>query len=227
MSTQHHPALAHQFDDLGQQYESSTLGMWSFLATEVMLFGGLFTAYIVYRINYPEAFAAATRQLAIPHELPFFLQSIFLGTVNTAVLLCSSLSVALAVHAAQEGKNRRVMWMLVLTLILGATFLGIKGLEYYIKYEEHLIPGLNFRYEGVDPEKVELFFLLYFVSTGLHALHMVIGMGVITVIALMARRGRFSAEYYTPVEITGLYWHFVDVVWVFLFPLFYLIGLHE
>lgn len=222
----HNPHLAHHFDDMDQQYEASSLGMWTFLVTEIMLFGALFMAYTVYRFAYPEVFFEASKHLAVPADSPWYLRSIVLGTINTTVLLCSSLSMALAVHAAQTNKQRRLVQMLLLTMLLGAVFLGIKGLEYYLKYEEHLVPGANFVFEGADPLKAQLFFLLYFAGTGLHAIHMIIGLGILATIAWMSRRGRFSADYYTPVEISGLYWHFVDVVWVFLFPLFYLVGLH-
>lgn len=225
MAQTHSPHLAHHFDDLQQQHLSATLGMWLFLATEVLLFGGFFTAYIVYRLSYPDVFAEAAQHLAIPAELPWYLQSLFLGTVNTAVLLTSSLAMALAVHAAQEGKQRRIVGYLAITLGLAAVFLGIKALEYYLKYLEGLAPGFNYTYDGQQPLVAMLFFLLYYIGTGLHAIHMLIGMGVISVIAVMAARKRFAEEYYTPVEMTGLYWHFVDIVWVFLFPLFYLIGL--
>lgn len=219
--------LEHHFDNLEQQHEAATLGMWVFLATEVLLFGGFFLGYAVYRMAYPQAFADATHHLALPEALPWYLKSIFLGTVNTAILLCSSLMVALAVHAAQEGKNRGVVRFLVAAIVLGVLFLFIKGLEYYLKYEEHLVPGLTFSYEGANPLVAQIFFSFYFVGTGLHALHMLIGIGVLAVIAWMSARQHFSAEYYTPVEMAGIYWHFVDVVWVFLFPLFYLMGLHR
>jgi cytochrome c oxidase subunit 3 len=217
--------LAHHFDDMEQQHESATLGMWLFLATEVLLFGGLFTGYIVYRVAYPEVFAEAAHHLAVPEALPWYLQSLFLGTLNTAILLCSSLCVALAGHAAQEEQRWQIVGFLVATIVLGGVFLAIKFLEYYLKYEEGLVPGIAFHYQGLQPNVAQLYFLLYFLGTGLHALHMLIGMGVLAVIAVMAAREQFSAAYFTPVEMSGFYWHFVDVVWVFLFPLFYLIGL--
>jgi cytochrome c oxidase subunit 3 len=208
-----HASVAHQFDDRAQQHESASLGMWAFLATEVMFFGGLFMAYIAYRYGYPDAFATASRRLDET-----------LGGVNTAVLLTSSLTMALAVHAAQAGRRKALVVFLLVTLLLGAVFMGIKGLEYYNEYEEGLIPAFNFTYNGADAQKVQLFFVLYFLMTGLHAIHLTIGIVVVLVVALLAWRGRFSPEYATPVEITGLYWHFVDIVWVFLFPLLYLIA---
>jgi cytochrome c oxidase subunit III len=213
---QHYPALAHHFDSLEQQTEASTLGMWVFLATEVLFFGGLFAAYLIYRTWYPDAFAAAS------HEL-----DVTLGTINTAVLITSSLTMALAVHAAQLGQRRLLMTFLVLTMVLGAAFLGIKSVEYYHKFAEHHIPGPGFQFEKEHFLHAQIFFSLYFVMTGLHALHMVIGIGVMLVMLWWAWRGTITAEYYSPIEISGLYWHFVDIVWIFLFPLLYLIGRHS
>jgi cytochrome c oxidase subunit 3 len=212
----HHPALAHQFDSLGQQTEAATLGMWVFLVTEVLFFGGLFCTYAIYRAWYPQAFAAAS------HEL-----DVTLGTINTAVLITSSLTMALAVHAAQLGQRRLLMIFLVATMILGAVFLGIKAVEYYDKYTHHHIPGRTFAFEPVEHARhAQIFFSLYFAMTGLHALHMIIGLGIMSVMLWISWRGGISAEYYTPIEVSGLYWHFVDIVWIFLFPLLYLIGRH-
>jgi cytochrome c oxidase subunit 3 len=210
------PALAHHFDNLDQQREASTLGMWVFLVTEVLFFGGLFLVYTVYRGWYPEAFAAAS------HEL-----DITLGTINTAVLISSSLTMAMAVHAAQLGRRRAIMMFLVLTMLLGAVFLGIKGYEYYHKFIEHHVPGPTFAFEPKELERhAQLFFSLYFVMTGLHAIHMLIGFGIMLWMLWWTYRGTISAEYFAPVEIAGLYWHFVDIVWIFLFPLLYLLGRH-
>jgi cytochrome c oxidase subunit 3 len=211
----HHPALAHQFDSLDQQKETATLGMWVFLVTEVLFFGGLFLTYAIYRSWYPRAFAAAS------HEL-----DVTLGTINTAVLITSSLTMALAVHAAQLGRRNLVMTLLVATMVLGGVFLGIKSLEYYHKFAEHHVPGPGFTFEQEYARNAQIFFSLYFLMTGLHALHMIIGLGVMLVMLWWAWRGTVTAEYYSPVEITGLYWHFVDIVWIFLFPLLYLIGRH-
>ncbi len=204
--------VAHQFDDAEQQQEASTLGMWIFLATEILFFGGMFLGYTIYRAMYPQEFAAASRHL-----------DIVFGTVNTAVLLCSSLTMALGVYSAQLGSRRMLVLFLGLTMLLGAVFLGIKFYEYYQKYEEGLIPGAGFTWAGPNPNQTSLFFVFYFIMTGMHALHMVIGLGLMTVLVLLTRRGRFTPSYYTPVELGGLYWHFVDIVWVFLFPLLYLI----
>jgi cytochrome c oxidase subunit III len=211
----HHPALAHQFDSLGQQSEAATLGMWVFLVTEVLFFGGLFTTYTVYRTLYPAAFAAAS------HEL-----DILLGGINTAVLITSSLTMALAVHAAQLGQRRRVMMFLVLTMVLGSIFLGIKGVEYYHKFAEHHVPGATFQFEKEYARHAQIFFSLYFIMTGLHALHMIIGIAVLLVMWAWAWRGTITSDYAAPIEISGLYWHFVDIVWIFLFPLLYLIWRH-
>jgi cytochrome c oxidase subunit 3 len=209
----HHPAHAHHFETMEQQLEASTLGMWLFLVTEVMFFGGLFMAYTLYRIWYPTAWSEGSLEL-----------DIVLGGVNTAVLIGSSLTMALAVRAAQtnESRQRQVLW-LVLTMLLGLTFLVIKGFEYYHKYELNHIPGPNFHFEGPHADQVEIFISLYFAMTGLHALHMLIGFGLMSVITWMAWKGRFSSAWYTPLEMSGLYWHFVDIVWIFLFPLLYLV----
>jgi len=208
------PYVAHHFDDAEQQHDSATLGMWFFLVQEVMFFGGLFLAYIVYRTLYPEAFHAGS------HEL-----DIGLGAFNTLVLLTSSLTMALSVHAAQVSKRGMLVTNLILTQILGMIFLGVKVIEYASKFEHHLVPGPNFHFHG-DLPHVELFFSLYFAMTGLHALHMIIGAGLLFVLIWRGWQGMFNKNYYTPVEMVGLYWHFVDLVWIFLFPLLYLLGRH-
>jgi cytochrome c oxidase subunit 3 len=210
-----HGVVAHQFDDNIQQQEAANLGMWAFLGTEVLFFGGMFLAYTVYRMTYTAAFADASNHL-----------DVVLGTINTAVLIASSLSVVLAVHAAQENNHRLLVRMLLLTIVLGLIFLGIKFTEYEHKWHEQLVPGLNFNYPGEYSRNAAVFFSLYFAMTGMHAVHMIVGIGVFVVLALQARRRRFSRAYYTPVEVAGLYWHFVDIIWIFLFPLFYLLGRH-
>jgi len=207
--------LQHQFDSLGQQKDASTLGMWVFLVTEILFFGGLFLAYTIYRWQYARGFALASHHM-----------DILLGTVNTAVLICSSLTMAMAVHSAALGRRKPLMGFLVATMLLGAAFLGIKAVEYTEHIRHHLFPGPGFHYPGPDARSAEIFFSLYFAMTGLHALHMIIGIGLLSVLFVLARRGRFIPEYYSPVEICGLYWHFVDIVWIFLFPLLYLIGRH-
>ena len=216
MSEQHsNPALLHHFDDMEQQFEASTLGMWTFLITEIMFFGGLFLGYVVYRSLYPQAFAEASTLLDYR-----------LGAINTAVLICSSLTMVLAVRAAQLGQRRQLIIFLVLTIVLGSAFLVNKGFEYSHKFHEHLVPGPNFgpSHPLTDPHRSQLFFSFYFGMTGLHALHMIIGLGILAVLVYQSWRGRFTSEYFTPVDITGLYWHFVDIVWIFLFPLLYLIS---
>jgi cytochrome c oxidase subunit 3 len=211
----HHPALAHHFDSLAQQTEATTLGMWIFLATEVLFFGGLFATYMIYRSWYPEAFTAASRELVV-----------WAGTTNTAVLITSSLTMALAVRAAQMGQRRLLMVLLVATMALGCVFLGIKAFEYYTEYIEHHVPGAGFQFEAEYARHAQIFFSLYFVMTGLHALHMIIGLGIMATMFWWSWNGTITAEYSSPIEISGLYWHFVDIVWIFLFPLLYLIGRH-
>ena len=204
--------VAQQFDDYEQQQEASTLGMWVFLATEILFFGGLFLGYTVYRGMYPAVYGEASRRL-----------DIVFGTINTGVLLCSSLTMAMAVHAAQLGKRKLLVLFLILTMLLGATFLGIKFYEYYQKYQENLIPGSGFEWKGADATHASLFFIFYFVMTGMHAVHMIIGIGLMAILVVLMWRGKFNAIYYSPIELGGLYWHFVDIVWVFLFPLLYLV----
>ena len=211
----HHPKLQHHFDDMDQQAEASTLGMWVFLVTEIMFFGGLFLAYLVYRSAYATGFQEASNHLNVTW-----------GAINTIVLIVSSLTMALAVRSAQTGFPRATVIWLLLTMTLGLTFLVIKGFEYAHKFHDHHVPGPGFHVEeawGQHGPQVEIFLSLYFAMTGLHALHMVIGFGLLSVIAWMAYRRRFSPEWYTPVEMAGLYWHFVDIVWIFLFPLLYLV----
>jgi cytochrome c oxidase subunit 3 len=286
----HEPGLQHQFDDMAQQEESVSIGMWMFLVQEIMFFGGLFTAYLVYRSKYPMAFAAGSNHL-----------DAFWGGLNTLVLIVSSLTMALTVYYAQKSNRMMQVVMIVLTMIFGATFLGVKVIEYSDKYEHSLIPvqGWNKRtkegehtssnivlpfettavaaesspagsvhqanprgefqidkendmklpkmaedgkflteYERVGyysngvldadkfRDKVRIFFYLYFVMTGLHALHMIVGLGLMTWLLWTAWKGYYNHDYYMPVEMSGLYWHFVDIVWIFLFPLLYLLGRH-
>jgi cytochrome c oxidase subunit 3 len=210
------PALQVQFDTAEQQKDASTFGMWVFLITEVMFFGGMFLAYIVYRAAYPDIFALASSSL-----------NVYIGAANTAVLLCSSFTMVLGVRAAQLGQKKALAINIVLTLLLGFVFLGVKAFEWREKFIEHHVPGPSFHFEGVAMQgPAQLFFSLYFAMTGLHALHMVIGAGIMTWLLINAIRGRYSADYMTPVDIGGLYWHFVDIIWIFLFPLFYLIDRH-
>lgn len=219
-----------------QQREAGTLGMWVFLVTEIMFFGGMFLAYTLYRSNYPMSFASASNHLDIT-----------LGAVNTAVLIFSSFTMAMSVYFTQVGKQRSQVICLLLTIILGLTFLGIKAVEYKAKYDDRLIPGQLIRgaefgpkvaeHGDTDPHKlhllpgatvkqVEMFYWIYFAMTGMHAVHMVIGAGLLLYLLYFSIKGRFGPEYHSPVEVIGLYWHFVDIVWIFLFPLLYLLGRH-
>jgi cytochrome c oxidase subunit III len=236
------PELRHHFADEQQQRNAASLGMWWFLGTEIMFFGGMFCGYLVYRRIYFPEFAAASRTL-----------DLVVGTLNTAVLICSSLTVAMAVRAAQMGKRKLQVQLLLATIFFGLVFLGVKGYEWTNKYKEHHIP--TFDYNAVsgegdltkgqesllgldklknDPvkyqerrteiqQRTKIFFSLSFALTGMHAIHMIVGVGLFAVITFMAWKGRFTPEYHTPLEIAGLYWHFVDIVWIYLFPLLYLI----
>jgi cytochrome c oxidase subunit 3 len=210
----HSVALRHHFETTEQQKDASTLGMWLFLVTEIMFFGGLFMTYIAYRGAYPAAFAAGSQKL-----------SILLGTCNTFVLILSSLTMAMAVHFAALGRKTLLITFLVCTLFLGSVFLGIKAVEYHTKFVNHEVPGANFEFEG-DAPHVSLYFALYFGMTGLHALHMIVGASLLTMLIFQASKGKFTPQWHTPIELFGLYWHFVDIVWIFLFPLLYLIDLH-
>jgi cytochrome c oxidase subunit 3 len=286
----HPPGLQHQFDDMKQQMDSVTVGMWAFLVQEIMFFGGLFTVYLVFRSKFPMAFAAGSNHL-----------NAFWGGLNTLVLIVSSLTMALAVYYAQKGNRNMQVGLIILTMLFGSVFLGVKAIEYTDKYNHGLIPvaGWNLKTKGGEEhaekkseamvlpfetkaaasetaeehvysnrtgnfqwnsgvelvvkardgnyltaaektgyftnneidndkfrDKVQIFFWIYFVMTGLHALHMIIGLGVMTWLLWKAWQGTFSGQYFAPVEISGLYWHFVDIVWIFLFPLLYLLGRH-
>lgn len=210
----HSPELRHHFDDSAQQFESSTLGMWVFLVTEIMFFGGMFGGYTVYRNMYPDAFASTSHFM-----------NVTIGAINTGVLICSSFAMVLAVRSAQLGQKKALIAFLILTLILGCVFLGLKYVEYHEKWVDHHIPGPGFQYaDSRYVHQAQILFYLYFAMTGMHAIHMIVGAGLLTTLIVMAARNRFSATWYTPVEMIGLYWHFVDIVWIFLFPLLYLIG---
>ncbi|HUL75033.1 MAG TPA: cytochrome c oxidase subunit 3 family protein [Vicinamibacterales bacterium] len=221
----HHPKQQHHFYSMEQQLEASILGMWIFLVTEIMFFGGLFMAYLVYRHMYPLAWTESS------HEL-----NVILGGTNTAVLICSSLTMVLAVRSAQIGSRSGQIVNLILTILLGSTFLVIKFFEYKAKFEHGLVPGPHFDPHELTasgalvplslPQGSQIFFSLYFIMTGIHALHMVVGIGLMLVMLVMAWQGRFTPDYYNPIEVSGLYWHFVDIVWIFLFPLLYLLGYH-
>ena len=228
-NAEQHPQLRHHFADMEQQKNTASLGMWLFLVTEIMFFGGLFCAYLIYRLMYFNAFAAASQQL-----------SIGLGAFNTAVLLVSSVTVVLAVRAAQDGKRKQLVTYLVLTVFLGLTFLGVKAIEYKEKFEKHHVPGPTFAFthsfddnghvvklNADEVPHAQMFFALYFAMTGMHALHMIIGCVLFTGLAVLAWKGKYSPGYYTPIENAGLYWHLVDIIWIYLFPLLYLISRHS
>ncbi len=202
-----------QYATLAQQSETAQLGMWVFLATEVLFFGGIMLAYEVYRTTYPGPFAAAMHESIIT-----------IGGINTALLLTSSLTMALAVHWTATARPRWATRALVGTAILGIAFLALKGLEYYIDYQDHVVPRLGFHIEGVPRGPAELFWLFYFYATGLHALHLTIGVAIVLVMAVRSARRAFTPQDHNPLEVAGLYWSFIDIVWVFLFALIYPIG---
>jgi cytochrome c oxidase subunit III len=223
--------LAPHFESHAQQREAASLGMWIFLATEIMFFGGLFTAYLIYRNWYYPAFVAGSHQL-----------SITLGAINTAVLICSSFTMAMGVHAAEMRWRKPLVGWLLATIFLGCVFLGIKAVEYNEKWEKHHVPGLNFSVNDFThgskgypddklpldmAEKTQVYFSLYFAMTGMHALHMVIGVSLLIILVVRAWAGAYTQGHMTTVENFGLYWHFVDIVWIFLFPLLYLISRHQ
>ena len=208
--------LASQFASLEQQQQTATFGMWVFLATELLLFGALFTAYAVNRFRYPDVFALASRDLEAGT-----------GAINTAVLIGSSFMMALAVNGARTDRRKRLLSGLAGAMLLGMVFMGFKVLEYYHHYQHHEFPGLSFIYTKPNPDETRIFFFLYFVMTGVHAVHLTIGIGLVMIILVQSYRCQYTSLYYTPVELSGLYWHFVDVIWIFLFPLLYLIDLHH
>jgi cytochrome c oxidase subunit 3 len=233
LETASHPHVAHHFANIEQQREIRALGMWVFLASEVLFFGGVFTAYAVMRGQYPIGFAYGSRELSAP-----------LGGINTAILLTSSLTMALAVWAGHTAQRRYLQLFLAGTLLFGTVFLVIKGYEWYQEYDHHLVPGSGFAFHpkeheasvavtvpyrqmrGADDDvskQVQMFFVFYFIITGLHALHMIVGLVVLGTQLVLAVRTDFGIADYGPIEVAGLYWHFVDVVWIFVFPLLYLL----
>lgn len=222
------PNLHHHFDDMGQQREAHTLAMWTFLATEIMMFGGLFFAYTLYRWSYGEAFAIGS------HHMNWQL-----GSINTGVLLVSSLTMALAVHAAAIRDRKKLLTFLAITFVLGVAFLVIKGFEWMHDYDLGLFPGVAWNYYdrpenfeeltrlatlGITPENIKMFFVVYFCMSGLHAIHMLIGLGMLGIFMYRGNKGHFTNGNDQPIELGGLYWHLIDIIWVFLFPLLYLVG---
>lgn len=209
-----HPAhLQHHFSDVEQQKESAKLGMWLFLVTEVLLFGGLFCFYAIYRAWYPEMFFQAHKVLDIG-----------LGALNTVVLITSSVTMALAIRSMQLGRQKATFWLLGSTLALAGTFLVVKYFEYAHKFHLGQLPGKWYTFQGIEGTNPHVFFSVYFAMTGLHGFHVVGGMAVIGWLMVKTAKGHFSSGYYTPIELTGLYWHLVDLIWIFLFPLLYLIS---
>jgi len=220
----HVEGLAHHFVSMEQQKEAGMIGMWIFLLTEIMFFGGLFLAYTIYRTTYPEGFLFGSHLLNVK-----------LGGTNTVVLIVSSLTMAMAVYYSQKGDRKKLLGFLGLTLVLGLVFLVIKYFEYSTKIHDNLFPAMGWYNPSVTGEhgvplnlqpQVRVFLWIYFLMTGLHAVHMIVGAGILTTLILMTQRGKFTKAYNSPVEISGLYWHFVDIVWIFLFPLLYLTGFH-
>lgn len=210
MNTIYCPAPS-PFSDEEQHSVANHLGMWTFIATEILFFGGMFACYAIYRFSYPKAFALGSEHLKF-----------WIGTVNTGVLLTSSLFMALADLAAKANARTAVRWNLIATWILGAVFLGLKFYEYYLTGQENHVPGRGFHFDGPHAPQVELFMFLYFAMTGLHALHMIFGLSAVTWLLWLNHRGRLNSTHNAPVGIVGLYWHYVDCVWIFLYPLLYL-----
>jgi len=202
-----------QFNDPVQQREAATLGMWLFLSTEIMFFGVLFASYTICRVLYPEGFAEASRHT-----------DMLFGTIETAVLLTSSSLVALALRSIKLDQRRAATWLLLGTAALGVTFLVMHGFEYYNEYTEHLIPGINFDQPGPHSRAIELFFCLYYFITGFHSVHVIIGVVLISTLAIRVAHGTFGPKNYTTLELTALYWHLVDIVWIFVYPIIYLVG---
>lgn len=204
--------VQHHFVDSEQQFDAAKFGMWIFLVTEILFFGGLFAAYIVYRAWYPELFTLASEEL-----------NTLWGGVNTLVLIGSSLTVAMAIKSAQQNQKKNIIINLGITIALAFVFMVIKYFEYTHKFEIGIFPGEFYTFGGIDHPQANIFFSLYYMMTGLHGIHVLIGIGLMIWLVVKANKGAFDSEYYTPLEITGLYWHLVDIIWIFLFPLFYLI----
>jgi len=209
-----HPEyLAHHFSEPQQQHESAKLGMWLFLLTEILLFGGLFLAYAIFRSWNPEMFVNAHKHL-----------NVYLGTLNTVVLITSSITMALSVRSIQLNDRKKTIALLTSTLVLAGVFLVVKYFEYSHKIHLGKLPGKYYTFDGIVGLNPHIFFSIYFGMTGLHGIHVLVGMTIITIMLVKTVRGRFGPEYYTPLELTGLYWHLVDMIWIYLFPLLYLIG---
>jgi cytochrome c oxidase subunit 3 len=212
-TSSHTSPLQHHFADMEQQRDSAKLGMWLFLLTEVLLFGGLFCVYAIYRAWHPEMFSNAHHLL-----------NVWLGGTNTLVLIASSVTMALAIRSMQLNQRKNAVWFIVGTIALAGIFLVIKYFEYSHKIHLGQLPGKYYTFQGLEGTNPHVFFSVYFMMTGLHGFHVLCGMGAMVWLLRRIKKGEFSSEYYTPIEMTGLYWHLVDLIWIFLFPLFYLIG---
>lgn len=204
--------VQHHFVDSDQQFDAAKMGMWVFLVTEILFFGGLFAAYIIYRAWYPDLFIQASDQL-----------NTLWGAVNTVVLIGSSLTVAMAIRSAQLNQKKGLIINLGITIALAFVFMVIKYFEYTHKFHLGIFPGEFYTFEGIEHAKANIFFSIYYMMTGLHGVHVLVGIGLMIWLVIKANKGVFSTEYYTPVEMVGLYWHLVDIIWIFLFPLLYLI----
>ena len=209
-------ALREQYSTPQQQRETSTVGMWIFLATEVMFFGGLFASFAVYRMYYTQAFLAGSHGMTL-----------LIGSINTAVLFTSSLTMSLAICSISENKQARTYVLLIVTALLGMIFLALKFTEYFLHYQAHKAPGIWFDSSAPQAGHEQLFYVFYFAMTGLHVIHLSIGIGLVTVLAVRTALGRFNAFYHTAIDIAGLYWHFVDIIWIFLFTIFYVPGFQK
>lgn len=207
--------LREQFSIPDQQRETAMVGIWVFLVSEVLLFGALFTAFTVYRLSDPQGFDLGSKDM-----------DTILGSVNTGVLICSSFTMALSVYFAELGKQKSVALFLILTMLIGTVFLAIKFTEYHSHWVDHKVPGFWFEDGSAHAAKIEMFFVFYFIMTGLHAVHMTIGLGILTVLLFRTAIGSITTEYHTPIEVGGLYWHFIDIVWIFLYAIFYIPGIH-
>lgn len=209
------PGLAEHFESYTQQHHAATIGMWIFLSSELMLFGGMFLGFTVYRIVHTAAFAQMSSELHL-----------WLGTINTAILLTSSATMALAVHSAREGNLKRSRAWLIPTVLLGVAFLVIKLSEWYLEYQDHLVPiaGWNFDAGQAQPGPARLFMAFYFVMTGIHSIHLTIGIGLVIALIVFIGRRSIPPENPDKIEIIGLYWHLVDIIWIVVYPLFYLTG---
>jgi len=211
-ATSHADFVQHHFVDAEQQFDSAKMGMWIFLVTEILFFGGLFATYTVFRVMHPDLFAEASKEL-----------DVLWGTVNTLVLIGSSLTVAMAIKSAQLNQTRNVAINLCITIVLAFIFLMIKYFNWMHHFSLGIYPGTAYSFTGIDNPHASIFFSLYYLMTGLHGIHVIVGIGIMTWLLVKTLKGEFNSEYYTPLEIGGLYWHLVDIIWIFLYPLFYLI----